>query len=54
VAHHKNTYLLHGAAYYLKNLIVTQLVKKYPAFLMEPKGSLPYSQKPTTGPYCKR
>jgi hypothetical protein len=25
--------------------------KKYPAFFMEPEGSLPCSQKPTTGPY---
>jgi hypothetical protein len=24
--------------------------QKYP-FFMEPKGSLPYSQKPATGPY---
>jgi hypothetical protein len=32
---------------------VTQLVKKYPAFFMEPEGSLPCSQKPATGPYPK-
>jgi len=31
-------------------LIVTQLVKKYPAFSMEPEGSLLYSQMPTIGP----
>jgi hypothetical protein len=31
--------------------IVTQLIKKYPAFLMEPEGSLQCSQKPATGPY---
>jgi hypothetical protein len=31
-----------------EELIVTQLFKKYPAFFMEPKGSLPYSQKPAT------
>jgi hypothetical protein len=31
-------------------LIVTQVVKKYPAFCMEPEGSLPSSQKPTVGP----
>jgi hypothetical protein len=30
---------------------VTQLVKKYLAFSMEPEGSLPFSQKPATGPY---
>jgi hypothetical protein len=34
-----------------ENLIVTQPVKKYPAFFMEPEGSLPFSQKPTIGPY---
>jgi hypothetical protein len=32
-------------------VIVTQLVKKYPASFMEPESSLPCSQKPTTGPY---
>jgi hypothetical protein len=32
-------------------LIVTQLIKKYPAFFMEPEGSSPCSQKPATGPY---
>jgi hypothetical protein len=26
-------------------------VKQYPAFFMEPEGSLPYSQKLATGPY---
>jgi hypothetical protein len=30
---------------------VTQLVKKYPDFFIEPEVSLPCSQKPTTGPY---
>jgi hypothetical protein len=25
--------------------------KKYPAFFMNPEGSLPCSQKPVTGPY---
>jgi hypothetical protein len=30
--------------------MVSQLVKKFPA-LMEPEGSLPYSQEPTTGSY---
>jgi len=32
-------------------LIVTQLVKKFTAFL-EPEGSLTCSQRPTTGPQC--
>jgi hypothetical protein len=31
--------------------IVTQLVKKYPAFFMESEGSLPCSQKPATRLY---
>jgi hypothetical protein len=43
------TYLIHGAEYYLKKLIVTQIIKKYPPFFMEPKGSSPCSQKPATG-----
>jgi hypothetical protein len=34
-----------------EKLIFTQLVKKYCAFFMEPKGSLPCSQKPAIGPY---
>jgi hypothetical protein len=34
-----------------EELIVIQLIKKYPAFFMEPKGSSPRSQKTTTGPY---
>jgi hypothetical protein len=29
-----------------EKLIITQLVKKYPAFFMEPEGSVPFSQKP--------
>jgi hypothetical protein len=37
-----------------EKLIVTQLVKEYPAFFMEPEGSLPCSQKPTTGPYTHK
>jgi len=32
-------------------MIVTQFVKQYPAFFIEPEGSLPRSQKPATGPY---
>jgi hypothetical protein len=34
-------------------LLVTQLVKKSPAFYMEPEGSSPCSQKPATGPYAE-
>jgi len=34
-----------------EKLIVTQLVKKYPAFCVEPKGSLPCSQKLAIGLY---
>jgi hypothetical protein len=33
-----------------EKLIVTQLVKKYPAFFMEPEGSLPCSEKPPLDP----
>jgi hypothetical protein len=33
----------------LEKLIITQLVKKFP--FTEPKGSLLYSQEPTTGPF---
>jgi hypothetical protein len=44
------THSLHGAPL-LEKLIVTQLIKKYPAFFMEPEGSLPCSQKPAIGPY---
>jgi hypothetical protein len=36
-----------------EKLIVTQVVKKYPAFFMEPEGSLSCSQKPATGPYSE-
>jgi hypothetical protein len=35
-------------------LIVTQPVKKYPAFIMETEGSLPRLQKFTTGVQGKR
>jgi hypothetical protein len=34
----------------LEKLTVTQLVKKFPAF-MGPEGSLPSSKDPATGPY---
>jgi hypothetical protein len=34
-----------------EKLIVTQLIKKNPAFLMEPEASSPCPQKPATGPY---
>jgi len=27
--------------------------QKYPAFFVEPEGSLPYSQNPSTGPYSE-
>jgi len=33
-----------------EKLIVTHLIKKYPAFFMEPKSSSPCSQKPVIGP----
>jgi hypothetical protein len=33
-----------------EKLIVTQLVKKSPAFFIESEGSLPCSQNPATGP----
>jgi hypothetical protein len=38
---------------FFEKLIVSQLVKKYPAFFMEPEGSLPFSQKPAIGPYSE-
>jgi hypothetical protein len=44
-------YLLTTWCRIFEKLIVTQLVKKYPAFFMEYEGSLPCSQKPATGPY---
>jgi hypothetical protein len=34
-----------------EKLIATQLIKKHPAFFMDPQGSLPRSQKPATIPY---
>jgi hypothetical protein len=36
-----------------EKLIVTQPLKKNPAFFMEPEGSLPCSQKPAIVPYTK-
>jgi hypothetical protein len=48
---HSLTHSLYGAEYYLKSWFATQLIKKYPAFFIEPEDSQPYSQKPTTGPY---
>jgi hypothetical protein len=36
-----------------EKLIVTQLIKEYPAFFTEPEGSLSCSRKPTTGSYPK-
>jgi hypothetical protein len=65
--HIKNPYLLYLLTYLLtsflpylltpwcrtlfEKLIVTQLVKKYPAFFMKPEASLVYSQNPTIRPY---
>jgi hypothetical protein len=45
-----DTYLLHGAGYYLKSWLSLSL-SKISCFLMEPEGSLPCSQKPATVPY---
>jgi hypothetical protein len=36
-----------------EKLIVTQIIKKYFAFFMEPEGSSPSSQKPAIRPYPK-
>jgi len=36
-----------------EKLIVTQLVKKYPALFMEPEGSSPCSQETATGSYSE-
>jgi hypothetical protein len=44
------TWLTPWSTVLLDKLLVTQLVTKFPAF-MEPKGSLPCSQQPATGPY---
>jgi hypothetical protein len=44
------THSHHGAGY-LKRLLSLNMSKKYSVFFMEFEGSLPYSQKPTTGPY---
>jgi len=32
----------------LEKLIVTEIIKKYPAFFMEPEGSSPCSKRPAT------
>jgi len=34
----------------LEKLTVTQLLKKFPGYFMEPQVSLPHSQDSTTGP----
>ena len=44
------TYLLHGAESLLRSQLILQLVKKFSAFL-EPEGSSPYSQVPSTSLY---
>jgi len=36
-----------------EKLIVTQLIKKYPAMFKEPEGSSPCSQKPADGPHSE-
>jgi hypothetical protein len=45
------TFLTTWCRILFEKLTVTQLVKKYSAFFMEPEGSLPCSQKPATEPY---
>jgi hypothetical protein len=48
------TYLFHSwCRIFFEKLIITQLVKHYPAFFMEPEGTLPCSQKPAIGPYSE-
>jgi hypothetical protein len=42
----------HHGLVFLVELVVSQLLKKFPAF-MEPENSLPCSQEPTTGPYLE-
>jgi len=42
--------MLPWSIFLLEKLIVVQLVKEFPVF-MEPKGSLPWSQDPSIGPY---
>jgi hypothetical protein len=45
-----NEILIRRCRILFEKMIVTQPVNKYPAFFMEPEGSLPCSQKPATGP----
>jgi hypothetical protein len=47
---HLTTYLFHGADIIWKADSHSACQKNL-AFFMEPEGSLPYSQKPTIGPY---
>jgi len=37
----------------IEKLIVTQFLKKYPAFFMEPEGLLPCTQKPAIRSYSE-
>jgi hypothetical protein len=53
VAHGSTHSLTPWCRILFKKIIVTQLIKKYPAFFMETEGSSPCSQKPATGPYPK-
>jgi hypothetical protein len=34
-----------------EKLLITQIFKEHPTFFMKPEGSLPHSQKLTTGLY---
>jgi hypothetical protein len=44
------THSLHGAGHYLKKLIVTQLFKKYPTFLWNPKVHYRVHTRPPVDP----